>query len=184
MKLYDKLSIINKTKYLNDLNGMIYLCNVDDAIKYGQNNSKCYHEQLVNIKSNYDIKYYLMMLDVSNKNYNKSFVPLCLTDLFRRGLNEYYGYYIVHPRLKDLSSVISFWLNNEVKYYKFNLNSEFISNYIRVNDDFTTAPYIFSSENKLVIYCYNEHYQFINKYKLEESTNENNLIVGILVEDN
>lgn len=184
MNTYDKFLVINKDKYLfGKVEDFVWLSNIDDIIKYGQTNSKCYYGQLVATKNNQGIKYYIMVFDTSNIFYHKLFTPLCLSELAKRGLYDYKGYYTIKPRLSSLTSSITFNLPDKTRYYKIFLNTNFISDYLNNNDEFITSPFVFASENEVFVYCYDEDKNLIDKYKLINIVNEPNLITGVLIND-
>lgn len=183
MNTYDKFLIINKNKYLSgEVEDFVWLSNINDIINYGQTNSKCYYGQLVATKNNQGIKYYIMVFDISDKLYHK-FTPLCLSELIKRGLYDYKGYYTIKPRLNNLTSLVTFSLPDKTKYYKIFLNTDFITNYLKNNEEFITTPFIFSSKNKVLIYCYDKNKSLIDKYKMIQTINEINLITGVLIND-
>ncbi len=184
MNTYDKFLIINKAKYLSgEVEDFVWLSNIDDIIKYGQTNSKCYYGQLVATKNNQGIKYYIMVFDTSDKFYHKLFTPLCLSELIKRGLYDYKGYYTIKPRLSNLTSSVTFSLPDKTKYYKIFLNTDFITDYLEHDEEFITTPFIFSSENEVLVYCYDENKTLIDKYKMIHTVNEANLITGVLIND-
>lgn len=176
------LLIKNKDKYLfGYCNDMLWLSTVQDIIRFGQTNSKCQYGQMIATKNNQGIKYYVMLFDDVD-SYHQMYCPICLTDLVKQGFYNFDGYYTIKPRIANLTCELSFTLPEEVKYYKVNINNNFISNdYVSFDEKFITTPIIFSSENKCSIYCYDDNKNLVNKFQLIQSVSENNLITGILV---
>lgn len=77
-----KFLTLYKDKYLYNKNCMSF-SNINDIKNYGQTNSNCYLGQMVTIKNNNGIKYYIMIFDNNDSLYQKRFIPICLTDLIK-----------------------------------------------------------------------------------------------------
>ncbi len=183
MNDYIDVIIKNKLKYLSHINVEDYVCltNIDDIISYGYFNPNCYFGQFVTTHDNREDKYYIMVSSNELNAFGKHFYPICISDLVDNGAFTYKGHYAIYPRIGNITSTCYFNLSEDIKYYKLFVNNNCITNdFIFITDSFVTAPLMFSSKNNVILYCYDDNKKFIEKLRLINTIETNNLISGVL----
>lgn len=154
-----------------------------DIIQYGKYNPNCYSNQIVSRKTNNFIKFYIM---IKHLTYNNGYYPICLNDLYDAGVYNTLGYFEISPKLPSLTSDLTLKLIDlQATHYKLYINNKDISeNYINISKGFTTAPYIFSNDNDIVVRLYNDldgDKLFVCACKLLISVTSSELITGIMI---
>lgn len=154
-----------------------------DVIQYGKYNPNCYSNQIVSRKTNNFIKFYIM---IKYSAYNNGYYPICLSDLYDAGIYNTLGYFEISPKLSSLTSDLTLKLIDlQATHYKLYINNKEISEkYINISEGFTTAPYIFSNDNDIVVRLYNEvddFKLFVCACKLLISVTTTELITGIII---
>lgn len=154
-----------------------------DVITYGKYNPNCRNKQIVSRKTNNFVKFYIMIKHLDNIN---GYYPICLSDLYNKGVFEELGYFEVSPKLPSLTSDLTLQLiNSDSTHYKLYINGNAISDdYIDITTGFTTAPYLFSNDNNITVKLYKNIGNtkiFIDEYKLLVNITSTNLTSGVLV---